>query len=251
MTDALAVVATQTDDPFARALAQRLGLPLRAPSDAIEPLWLNLGADGLEFKLNHPGAPGAIRAEFLSARTRQRAQQPELLTKAIGLPRLKQPRVIDATAGLGRDAWVLAGRGCAVTLLERSPIVHALLTDGLNRAAGVPAAAAIAARVMLYEADAIAYLAQPDHRAEVVYLDPMFPERRKSAQVKKEMQALQALLGADLDTTQLLAAARAAAEFRVVVKRPLYGERLGGVKPTLTFAGRSTRFDIYVNRGLP
>ncbi|MGF1643879.1 MAG: class I SAM-dependent methyltransferase [Thiotrichales bacterium] len=247
----LALVARRLDDAVAQSLARRLGIPLHTELTAQAALWLHQTDSGLELRLTHPGAPGAIRVDFLSGKVRGREQQPELLTKAIGLPRLKRPRVIDATAGLGRDAWVLASRGCDVTLLERSAIVHALLEDGLDRARRDPSASQIAACMTLHQVDAIDYLGDPEHGADVVYLDPMFPERRKSAQVKKEMQVLQALLGHDVDLAQLLDAARAAAHYRVVVKRPLHGERLPGGDPTFVLAGRSTRFDIYVNRGLP
>ena len=169
------------------------------------------------------------------------------MARAIGIKGGNRPSVVDATAGLGRDAFVLATLGCEVTLLERSPVAAALLDDALSRAAADPATAAIAARMRLVHADAADWLAalDPAVRPDVVYLDPMFPDTGKSAAAKKDMQAFQVVIGDDTDAGKLVTAARGAAKKRVVVKRPRLGVLLGDDKPSTQLVGKSTRFDLY------
>lgn len=185
--------------------------------------------------------------DFLDGSMGYRGQQNvrnEMVVKAV-LGRDKQhlPSVIDATAGMGRDSFLLAVLGCRVTMVERSPVVFALLSDGLARyqQAGD---AQIADRLSLCHAD---FVSQWDSLmpAEVVYLDPMFPKREKSALVKKEMRFFKAVVGADADSDQLLLAAKKCAQKKVVVKRPSKAECLAGAKPTYSLTGRSSRFDIY------
>lgn len=153
--------------------------------------------------------------------------------------------MVDATAGLGRDAFVLASHGARVTLLERSALVAALLADGLRRAqeAGGPAAAA-AQRMTLQQADARQWLGE--RTAPVIYLDPMYPGGPRRARPGKAMELLQRLLGEEPDPAELLAAARAAATERVVVKRPRRAPPLAGLTPHHSLTGRSTRFDVYL-----
>lgn len=137
--------------------------------------------------------------------------------------------MVDATAGLGQDAFVLASLGCRVTLFERNPVIHALLADGLARAAMNVDCAAIVERMRLLEGSSIEWLAQSEiEAADVVYLDPMFPHRDKSALVKKEMQVFRTIVGDDEDSGQLLASALEHARYRVVVKRPRKRRRLKG-----------------------
>ena len=172
----------------------------------------------------------------------------ELIVKAV-LGRDKQtlPKVLDATAGLGRDSFILAVLGCNVTLLERNPIVAALLKDGLIRYrefAGLSDLQDVAARMNLVVGDFQdpAVHLQPH---DIVYLDPMFPHREKSALVKKEMQIFKDIVGPDADSASLLALAKSLAGKRVVVKRPSKAEFLADQKPTYSVSGRSSRFDIY------
>ncbi len=178
----------------------------------------------------------------------------QMIAKAVGLAAGVKPRVFDATAGLGGDAFVLACLGCELIMMERSPVAYALLQDGLTRARVFTAEADeeladIIARMQLRPGDSIAYLqAQTDVVAEVIYLDPMFPERQKSAAVKKEMQAFHQVIGQDLDDEALLAAALPRASHRVVVKRPRHAPAIGEVKPSYTLEGKSSRFDIYVHK---
>lgn len=155
----------------------------------------------------------------------------------------KPPTILDATAGLGRDAFVLACLGCKMHLLERSPIIAALLKDGLKRAKKDPAFTNIQMRLTI--TNAIPYLQKCQRQYDVIYLDPMFPPRTKSALVKKEMRILHDIVGSDLDAEKLLSIALTKAK-RVVVKRAKLAPEIPGPKPTLKFMGKSSRFDVYI-----
>ncbi len=229
-------------------LAHGLGLPLvEEPPHEENLLALVLTEERLQVQLTGPNAPGAVYADFVAGATarrgREAAQADEGLLRAAGARHGQTPDVIDATAGLGRDAWLLAAVGCRVTLVERHPAVAALLADALERAHEHEAAAPIAARMELIEAEAIAVLGE--RTADTVIVDPMHPPRRKSAAVRKEMQVFRALVGADGDSDALLPAAIAAARRRVAVKRPRGAHPLPGPVPSGSIEGRSTRFDIY------
>ncbi|WP_420797642.1 class I SAM-dependent methyltransferase [Candidatus Sororendozoicomonas aggregata] len=170
------------------------------------------------------------------------------IAKAVGLNKGVTPRVLDATGGLGRDAFVLATLGCQVTLLERSPIIGALLEDGLKRAALCGDVADIISRMGLIQGDAVGTMtAMLDEQKpyDVVYLDPMFPHRDKSALVKKEMQLFHSLIGDDKDANALLPPALALATHRVVIKRPRKAPFLADASPTYSLEGKTCRYDIH------
>jgi 16S rRNA (guanine1516-N2)-methyltransferase len=172
------------------------------------------------------------------------------IAKAIGIKAGNiLPTVLDCTAGLARDAFVLASLGCRLQMCERSPLVRALLEDGLARGhlADDVVLREIMARMQLMPLHAAEYMCglEDAEKPDVVYLDPMFPERRKRAAVKKDMAAFHTLVGADDDADALLAPALQVARYRVVVKRPRHAPYLGNCKPGLVLEGESTRFDIY------
>jgi 16S rRNA (guanine1516-N2)-methyltransferase len=143
----------------------------------------------------------------------------QALPKAVGMKGGKTPRVVDATAGLGRDAFLLASLGADVTLIERSPDMHELLAEGLARAKkfGGDVAEAIGRMTLLY-GDARDLL--PSLSPEVVLVDPMHPPRKKSALVKKEMRLIREIVGTDEDSNELMKVALATASRRVVLKWP-------------------------------
>ena len=164
----------------------------------------------------------------------------ERLVKALGKPREDRWRVLDATAGLGRDAALIAQAGFQVLLIERSPLIHALLADGLTRAP-----AALAERMTLLPCQDSRALGESGLHA--VYLDPMFPSREKSAAVKKDLLWLQWLndypdAGEEV---ALLDWARAQSPHRIVVKRPAKAPNLGGQSPGFSQKGKAVRFDVY------
>lgn len=242
-------------------LAIRLKLPFlgvvnpRFVPDYDMLLWR--GKDGLSLRATGKKAPGPVMAEFVTGKAGYRRDHGggsgQMIARAVGLQRTRQTlRVLDATAGLGQDAYVLAGLGCELQLLERSPVIHALLEDGLARAAASPEAAELTSRMILLAGDSIHWLGeQSGPVADVIYLDPMFPHRDKSARVKKEMELFRPLVGADEDAADLLAAALEKAEYRVVVKRPRKAAPVDGPAPTTQLEGKSSRYDIYALKALP
>lgn len=204
-------------------------------------------------KLDEPKL-GAISVDFVDGATAHRRKfgggRGQDIAKAVGLKHGFTPNVLDATAGLGRDAFVLATLGCNVTMMERMPIVAALLEDGLERAKLSSEVNDIAERMSLIHASSIENMSlatQPD----VIYLDPMYPHREKSAAVKKEMRVFQSLVGEDLDADNLLEPALTLARYRVVVKRPSYAPPLNNIKPATSIKMKKNRFDVYVNQAIP
>lgn len=245
----------------ADALADSLGvsnLGVVRPRDIRDfPVLLFLDEQGLGLQMTGKGAPGPVRAEFVTGKMGYRREHGggagQLVAKAVGLQKTRAAlHIVDATAGLGQDAFVLASLGCTVTLFERNPVIHALLADGLARAALNVDCAAIVERMRLLEGSSIEWLARPGtEAADVVYLDPMFPHRDKSALVKKEMQVFRTIVGDDEDSAQLLAAALERARYRVVVKRPRKASAIEGAEPTTRIEGKSSRYDVYAIRALP
>lgn len=180
----------------------------------------------------------------------------QLVAKACGLGKGALPSVVDATAGLGRDAFVLATLGASVMLVERVAAIAALLDDGLMRAArdDDTEVAAIAARMQLCPGDAVRELdtlvAEAAFSPQVIHLDPMFPHREKSALVKKEVRIFRELAGADDDAAELLTAALDVATHRVVVKRPRKAPPIEGPAPNHVLEGKTSRYDLYVKQSL-
>jgi 16S rRNA (guanine1516-N2)-methyltransferase len=171
-----------------------------------------------------------------------RARQETLVRAALGSRSLEGATLLDATAGLGRDAALLAASGFTVTMLERNPLLAALLADALVRARNLP----WHTRLALVPTDACDYLADCD-AFDVIYLDPMFAAHDSRAQVKKELVWLRQLLGQGEATEEerLLTLARRKARRRVVVKRAAKAPVLAGVVPTASLDGKAVRFDIY------
>lgn len=234
----------------AAALAHRLSLPL-LPALPSAGLVLQLDARGLALRDTRPGAPGAVRADFAPlARQRATSLRGEAVARAVGLKGGQELTVIDATAGLGKDAFVLASLGARVHLIERSPVIAALLADALERGRQDPALATIVARMSLHSGDALALLPTlaAATAAAAIYLDPMYPEDSTKGQVKKDMQLLRALLGPATDFETLFQTALACAPRRLVVKRPRRAPPLPGRLPSHSIDGRSTRFDVYMAR---
>lgn len=184
------------------------------------------------------------------------------LSKAVGIDQKKGLKVLDATAGLAADSFVLASLGADVQMLERSPVLALMIEEAIASARLNAETETdpdtklleIIGRMSVVQADAVDWLSQQQAGSwEVIYLDPMFPERRKKAAVKKEMQVVQQLLqeGQKIESERLqeeaalLEVALSKAAYRVVVKRPRHAPPLEAVKPGYSLEGKSTRFDIY------
>jgi 16S rRNA (guanine1516-N2)-methyltransferase len=184
---------------------------------------------------------GAVRHRFRFGGGRGQA-----LPRAVGMKGGRSPMVVDATAGLGRDAFLLASLGARVILIERSPEIHKLLEDAFARAndAGGEVAEVIE-RMTLLRGDARDLL--PTLSPEVVLVDPMHPPRKKTALVKSEMRLIREIVGTDEDSIDLMKVALATARKRVVLKWPQRANPMAGIgPPSHQIAGKSTRYDVFM-----
>ncbi|SEG52361.1 class I SAM-dependent methyltransferase [Vibrio hangzhouensis] len=249
----------ESRQPQLMALAKRWGLTASEDSEFA----LVLTEERLELrKLDEPKL-GAIYVDLAGGAVAHRRKfgggKGQAIAKAAGLNKGATPTVLDGTAGLGRDAFVLASLGCKVQMVERHPVVAALLDDGLERAKqDAEIGEWVSERLSLLHAsslDALGQLADDNAfiKPDVVYLDPMYPHpenKKKSALVKKEMRVFQSLVGADTDADGLLVPALKLATKRVVVKRPDYANWLDDKKPTMAIETKKNRFDVYVNASM-
>ena len=229
----------------ARALAERVAGVLVEPGDIpaealalrIDDSGLCLKADGME-----------LRSDFstMLPRLQQGVLSRELLVRAARVRGVDRPHAVDATAGLGEDSIMLAAAVFEVAMFERDPVIAALLDDALHRAAEDARLSEIVGRMRLVEGDSVAALRALDYEPDVVYLDPMFPGRTKSAAVKKKFQLLHHLERPCADEEELLEAALAAHPRKIVIKRPVKGPHLAGVKPSHSLSGKAVRYDCIV-----
>ncbi len=233
----------------AKALADKLSLAF----SALNPQQIQLVLTAHHIEIRAPELGNPILIDFEEGKNAHRRQfgggRGQPLAKAIGLKKGANPSVIDATAGFGRDAFVLANLGCKITLIERNRLIATLLDDALQRASDNADIAEVITRMSLINHDATTYLntLDPALFPDVIYMDPMYPSREKSALVKKDMRLLHQLAGPDTDSEQLLATARTTALKRVVVKRPKSAPFVGNQKPTTSLESKNTRYDVYIN----
>ncbi len=240
-----------------RELAERLGLRWSATPPATG-LALVETPDGLAIAGDPQRYGKPLLADFVAGKAGHRRRfgggRGQLVARACGLVKGVTPHVVDATAGLGRDAFVLATLGAEVLMLERVTAIAALLEDALLRSGRDAEVAPIAARLRLRRADAAealaATVAAADFPAQVIHLDPMFPHRDKSALVKKEMRVFRELAGDDDDAPRLLEAALDVATHRVAVKRPRKAPPIDGPRPAHSLEAKTSRYDLYVHRSL-
>ncbi|MCK4711022.1 MAG: class I SAM-dependent methyltransferase [Gammaproteobacteria bacterium] len=210
--------------------------------------------DGNPPVLHDTNINSSISIDFTSGGLAHRLQygggKGQTIAKAIGITSKNKPHILDATAGLGRDSLILANLGCQISLIEQSPVLAEMLDQAITSASDNPLfQQATQYGFKLYHADATTFMNNkviPE--SDVVYLDPMYPHKKKSALVKKDMQILQSLIGhsSEETNTQLLAAALDFARQRVVVKRPKSAVPLDGPPPTMSLHSKKTRYDVYV-----
>lgn len=249
---AIACYAAEPSDQE-RELSTLLQVPLLTGTEVPEAseFFLRIESAGLTLYHNVPKAPGGLRVDFahpdLLRRSSDKLKQQNLL-KAVGLKGTEPLHILDAMAGLGRDAWLLASGGAKVQLLENSAVVFALLQDGFTRGQTQSATQArVLQRMHLRHGDFF-LLADELPQFDVVYLDPMFPATNKQARAKKDMYLLQLLLGnTTVDEFGLLNAARKLARRRVVVKRAKLSPHLAGQQPDIEFKGSANRYDVYLS----
>lgn len=191
-----------------------------------------------------------LRVDFVSGAVAHRRKfgggRGQPLAKAMGLRGGKTPMIIDATAGLGRDSFLLASLGADVVMIERSEQMHALLAEGMERAAKEGGELEeIISRMTLLHGDSKELL--PDLSGEAILIDPMHPPRNNSALVKRELRQVREIVGTDDDAAELVRVALASASNRVVIKWPAKADPLNGL-PTRThqIIGKSTRYDVFM-----
>jgi 16S rRNA (guanine1516-N2)-methyltransferase len=239
-------IAIYSEDPdkkeVAIELSHKLHLPITQDPNQYQFI-LAVTTQHLELRLPQANLQ-PLTIDFFKPAAQQRLQKSthrnELIARAVGLKAHYYPHVVDATAGFGNDASILASLGCTVDMIERSPIMAALLQDGLERAPD------LLKNLRLHCEDAKDFLRRQTIPIDVVYLDPMFPIRTKSALVKKEMRILKELVGQDEDAAELFALALQTATKRVVVKRPSHAPTLTAKIPDITYESRALRFDVYL-----
>ena len=168
------------------------------------------------------------------------------LAKAMGLRDGKTPMIIDTTAGLGYDSFLLASLGASVIMIERSEKIHALLVQGMKRAANEGGEFhEIIARMTLLKGDAKDLL--PELTGEAILIDPMHPPRHNSALVKQELRQVREIVGTDDDAADLVRVALKYTRNRVVLKWPTKADPIEGLKPcTHQIRGKSTRYDVFM-----
>lgn len=193
---------------------------------------------------------GELRVDFVEGPVAHRLRfgggRGQDLAKAMGLRAGKTPKIVDATAGLGRDSFLLASLGAQVTMIERSEKMHELLVQGMERAAREGGQLQeIIGRMTLLKGDALDLL--PELDGEAILIDPMHPERKKSALVKQELRQVREIVGTDDDAADLVQLALKHARKRVVLKWPAKADPIEGIrKCSHQIIGKSTRYDVFM-----
>lgn len=196
------------------------------------------------------GIEGKLRVDFVSGAVAHRLRfgggRGQALAKAMGLRAGKTPMIIDATAGLGRDAFLLASLGAMVTLIERSEEMHTLLVQGMDQAVKEGGEfREIINRMTLLKGDAKDLL--PELDGEAILIDPMHPPRNNSALVKRELRQVREIVGTDDDAVDLMRVALETARNRVVLKWPAKADPIKGIRnPSHQIRGKSTRYDVFM-----
>lgn len=239
------------DSGYLVRLAERLNLPMTDSSGPGFSYLLTVRDSRLELQSQIDPKASALTIDFLSGAAYyrfindRRINQP--LAKAAGIKSGFRPTVLDATAGFGEDAFVLAALGCRITMIERSAVIWALLADAISRCNENETVQQVFDQyVTLKLADSIEYMSNTGRSYDTVYLDPMYPSLPKSPLNKQKMRILRDLVGDDSDGAELLTAALLRAQKRVAVKRPARAGHLDGRKPSYTISSKSSRYDIYL-----
>ncbi|MDA3807799.1 MAG: class I SAM-dependent methyltransferase [Thiomicrorhabdus sp.] len=262
-------ISNSTEPKAAQLLSERFKLPIDLHHSAEMTLgWHLVKKDTIpKLALLHKES-GPVFIDFISGKKAHRRHfgggKGQPLIRAMGKIKEGVPTILDATAGMGGDSFVIASQGFKVVMVERSIAVAALLEDALKRAldnlqnlspeASDPELLSIIMNMSLVQADSAEYLLSQKPIVDVIYMDPMYPEKKKSAATKKEMKALQNLVGPDRDSENLLQAALQTAAYRVVVKRPknapIIQLKNPLLKPSAEIFSPNTRYDIYSIKAL-
>ncbi|MBQ4289562.1 MAG: class I SAM-dependent methyltransferase [Clostridia bacterium] len=190
----------------------------------------------------------SVRGDFsrLKGRISERNLSSEAIVRAARGRGAAEGLCTDAAAGLGEDGFLLAAAGFSVILYERNPVIASLLEDALKRAAMDRALSGTVGRMSLRFGDSVPHLIARTDPSDLIYLDPMFPQRSKTGAVKKKLQLIQMLEEPESEEERLLSAAFAAGPKKIVVKRPAKGPHLAGREPSYVIPGKSVRYDVYL-----
>ncbi len=237
------VVKEGAEAERAEALSEQLDIETGEPQE--NETYLVLDADGLSLRRGEL----SLRADFaeMLPRLKQSNLEREMLVKAARIKGMQEPLLIDATAGFAEDSIILAAAGFRLIMFEKDPVIAALLEDALLRAERLTELKDVISRMELRMGDSIQGMKELAGQADVICLDPMFPERRKSAAVKKKFQLLHELERPCDNEEELLRAAIEAAPKKRVIKRPAKGAYLAGLKPSHSYEGKAVRYDCLVN----
>ncbi|MEH6523384.1 class I SAM-dependent methyltransferase [Sulfitobacter sp.] len=195
-------------------------------------------------------APTELRVDFVKGPVAHRLRfgggRGQDLAKAMGLRAGKTPMIVDATAGLGRDSFLLASLGAQVIMIERSSKMHSLLDEGMKRAATEGGQLReIIGRMTLMKGDAKDLI--PELSSEAILIDPMHPPRKNSALVRLDLRQVRDIVGTDDDAADLVRLALIHARSRVVLKWPAKADPIAGIRPcTHQIRGKTTRYDVFM-----
>ena len=238
--DLAVCMGSGADKDMASALASRLNAPLIKENGTGDGITLMIDADGVSlvgYGLRYQGDFEQMIPRITKGRLYHEMLVHVAKPKGTGLI------AVDAAAGMGEDALLLAACGYDVTLYEKNAVVAALLRDAMRRAEKNEVLKNIIGRMHLVDGDSIELIPKQIKRADLVYLDPMFPARKKSGLIGKKLQLIQKLEQPCGDEKALLDAAMLAHPKKIIIKRPLKGAELAGVKPSYTVKGKAIRYD--------
>jgi len=223
---------------------------LKLEHDENASISLIMNHDSLELYNRENTKQKPIKVDFTSKKNNYRCfhfkKKNEVLSKVIGIKKSYFPSILDVTAGLGNDAFMFSFLGCQVTMIERNPIVAALLKDGLQRGyEDKKIGYWLKKRLRLIVEDSFNMFKMPISKPDIIYLDPMYPSHHKKSLPKKNMQIFRKLIGYDFNSEKLLNISRKLAKNRIIVKRPHYAKPLSEDKVNFIITTRNHRFDIY------
>ncbi|WP_405357919.1 class I SAM-dependent methyltransferase [Ruminococcus sp.] len=229
------------DRDAADMLSRQLGVPLAdSMGEALTLVFDGTGLSLVGYGMCYQGD----FARMLSRVTKGRLHH-EMLVK-LAKTKTEHPVAVDAAAGMGEDSFLLAAAGYEVYLFEQDAVIAALLRDALYRAGEDDRLREIVGRMHLSEGNSIELMPRLGITPEIVYLDPMFPPRKKSGLIHKKLQLIQKLEQPCADERELFAAAAAMHPKKIIIKRPLNGAPLADRKPSYTVKGKAIRYDVVV-----
>ncbi|MCR5468899.1 MAG: class I SAM-dependent methyltransferase [Lachnospiraceae bacterium] len=245
MTEIKLCVTESADAVLVEQISKKLNIKPQDEAEMDDSLYLKVDESGVSLKKGKLEMQGDF-SKLLNRVKPGKISQEILLKAAKFKGATKVLKAIDATAGMGEDSFILAAAGFDVTLFEKDPIIGILLEDALRRASRDEELSKIVARMHFMEGDSIEYMRKCKDDIDLIYLDPMFPERTKSGLIKKKFQLLGQLEAPATDGEEMFAAARNVNPVKIVIKRPAKGENLGGIKPHYSIDGKAIRYDCFV-----